>query len=266
VLIARTKVYLALEYANGGDMLAYVNSRKLLSEPEAAAIFAQVIDGIKFCHGLGVCHRDLKLENLLLCDGVVKIADFGLANYSPPSMAPGESFMQTHCGSPLYAAPELLRNTAAYDAAKVDIWSLGVVLYALVCRKLPFEGDGLPAILKKIVAADYAIPSTLSLPLVDLLKKMLSVDPALRPTADEVATHEWLTSNAATATEPALERSNSMDELSDEIGALRSGSNALVVEEPKRRPTTMSAGDIKRSIAEAVSAPALDSTAALASG
>jgi serine/threonine protein kinase len=256
VVVARTKIYLAMEYGDGGDMLSYVNSRKPLSEPEAAAIFAQVIDGVGFCHRLGVCHRDLKLENLLLCNGAVKIADFGLANYAPPPTMDQAAFMETHCGSPLYAAPELLRNTAAYDATAVDVWSLGVVLFALVTKKLPFEGDGLPAILKKIVAGEYATPPHLSPQVVDLIGRMLTVDPAARASIDEIERHEWIRVHTAKAEECPIERSTSLRELTDEFRELGTGGpgsaaagEGPAAEETRRRPTTMSSADIKREIA-----------------
>ncbi|KAG8468782.1 hypothetical protein KFE25_007300 [Diacronema lutheri] len=257
VVVARTKVYLAMEYADGGDMLAFVNSRKQLTEPEAAALFGQVVAGVNFCHKLGVCHRDLKLENLLLCDGTVKIADFGLANYAPPPTIAGSSFMETHCGSPLYAAPELLRNQEAYDATKVDVWSLGVVLYALVCRKLPFEGETLPAILKKIVGGDYALPTSLSPQLTALIRAMLAVDPAVRPSADEVESHEWLRMHAPAASVEeggGIKASFTLGEMSEEISALQtSAALGATVEsaDGRRRPTTMSAADLKREVAEA---------------
>jgi serine/threonine protein kinase len=257
VVVARTKVYLAMEYADGGDMLAFVNSRKQLTEPVAAALFAQVMDGVLFCHRLGVCHRDLKLENLLLCGSVVKIADFGLANYAPPPTMAQSAFMETHCGSPLYAAPELLRNSAAYDATKVDIWSLGVVLYALACRKLPFEGDALPAILKKIVAADYVMPANLSPELTDLLRKMLTVDPAGRPTAEDVVAHPWLRDYMAAAEgelPAAIGCSITHNQLSvaEPMGSFDHDAKAgAPAADERRRPMTMSGADIRKEIAAA---------------
>ncbi|KAG8461746.1 hypothetical protein KFE25_001364 [Diacronema lutheri] len=288
VVVARTKVYLAMEHADGGDMLAFVNSRKQLTEPEAAALFGQVVAGVNFCHKLGVCHRDLKLENLLLCNGAVKIADF------------------THCGSPLYAAPELLRNQEACDATKVDVWSLGgegahgpaqrsngargaharqppcrvartrllaeprraarplplrrpppsageVQLYALVCCKLPFEGETLPV----IAADDYALPTSLSPQLTALIRAMLAVDPAVRPSADEVESHEWLRMHAPAASVEeggGIKASFTLGEMSEEISALQtSAALGATVEsaDGRRRPTTMSAADPKREVAEA---------------
>mmetsp|Transcript_43116 Transcript_43116/g.106452 ORF Transcript_43116/g.106452 Transcript_43116/m.106452 type:complete len:441 (-) Transcript_43116:448-1770(-) len=264
VVVARTKIYLAMEYADGGDMLAHVNSRKPLTEEEAATIFVQVIDGVGFCHKLGVCHRDLKLENLLICGDKVKIADFGLANYAPPPTTNAGSFMETHCGSPLYAAPELLRNTAAYDATKVDVWSLGVVLYALVTKKLPFEGDGLPAILKKIVTGEFNVPPHLSPPVVDLICKMLCVDPVVRVSVEEIEKHEWVRLHTEKKTDQ-VERTISVGNLAAEMAALQAATREASIEAgatlppappvvdkgEKRRPTTMTTADFKREIAEA---------------
>ena len=165
--------------------------------------------------------------------------------------------METHCGSPLYAAPELLRNTAAYDATKVDVWSLGVVLYALVTKKLPFEGDGLPTILKKIVAGEFTVPPHLSAQVVDLLRKMLNVDPVVRLSVEEIEAHEWVRMHAAPKrADDAIERTLSMEQLENEMGVLQAASGAgrgNPAAEPaeRKRPTTMTAADIQKEIATA---------------
>ena len=133
VINTPAKIFLVMEYADSGDMLAYINSCHRLSEPTAYHLFRGVIDGLHFCHTLGVCHRDLKLENLLLHAGEVKIADFGMASIIKPG-----NQCHTLCGSLDYAAPELLlEHASAYDGVAADVWSAGVVLYAFLCRQLP---------------------------------------------------------------------------------------------------------------------------------
>lgn len=273
VVVSPTKIYLAMEYAPDGDLLAFINSRARLGEDKAGSLFVQVVDGVAFCHKLGVCHRDLKLENLLLNKGVVKIADFGLANYAPPpTMDDDSAFMNTHCGSPLYAAPELLRNRDAYDATKVDIWSLGVVLYALVNKALPFEGAGLPEIMRKIVTVDYKIPEGLSPELADLISSMLSLDPASRPSIDGVQAHPWCQRYLQREDgDAAVERTTSFetvptglpswatgalkaDETASSTGAVATGGGE------RKRPATLNAADLAAELSSLTKKPLATTT------
>ena len=131
-------VYVVMEYADGGSLLDYVRRRKKLAEPEAARFFHQMCRGLDYCHGNGVVHRDVKLENVLLDAGEnVKLIDFGLSAV----LAGDGKKLKVHCGSPSYAAPEIVARRA-YDGPPVDVWSSGVVLFAMVAGYLPFHAHG----------------------------------------------------------------------------------------------------------------------------
>jgi len=159
-----TKYYLVMEYCSGGDLLQFVNRQAALPDDLARRLFLDLMSGIAFCHALGVYHRDLKLENLMLsCAELdkmkVKIADFGLSDLKDPYTP-----SLTLCGSPLYAAPELMTEGAAvegYKAEKSDIWSCGVILYALLASALPFDADDINALVRLIQARATAFPQDL---------------------------------------------------------------------------------------------------------
>ena len=136
VLDTPTAIYLIMENADAGEMFNYIVQKKRVDELQACHFFHQIIDGAEYLHNMEVTHRDLKPENLLLqhsADGLfVKIVDFGLSNTHD-----GGALLQTACGSPCYAAPEMIAGLK-YWGPKADIWSMGVILYALVCGYLPF--------------------------------------------------------------------------------------------------------------------------------
>ena len=116
-----------------------------LPENEARRFFQQIISGLEYCHKHNVVHRDLKPENLLLDENNnIKIADFGLANFLNDGC-----FLDTSCGSPNYAAPEVISGRM-YAGPEVDIWSSGVILYALLCGRLPFDDENIPSLFRKI--------------------------------------------------------------------------------------------------------------------
>ncbi|KAL0691665.1 hypothetical protein Bca4012_091344 [Brassica carinata] len=157
-----------------------------LQEDEARNFFQQIISGVEYCHRNMVVHRDLKPENLLLdskCN--VKIADFGLSNI----MRDGH-FLKTSCGSPNYAAPEVISGKL-YAGPEVDVWSCGVILYALLCGTLPFDDENIPNLFKKIKGGIYTLPSHLSGGARDLIPRMLVVDPMKRVTIPEIRQHNW---------------------------------------------------------------------------
>jgi len=163
--------YLVLELAGGGELFDYIVARGRLREKEARKFFRQIISGVEYCHSSLVIHRDLKPENLLLdVDGNIKINDFGFSNI----MVPGERF-STFCGSVSYVAPEIIKNIK-YVGPEIDIWSMGVILYTLVCGRLPWPEttDGSPAI-TNIIDGDYdVVPLTgLSEACRDLIKIIL---------------------------------------------------------------------------------------------
>ena len=175
-----------MEYVSGGDLYNLIEQRGRITEPEARIIFQQIISAVEYCHNNQVTHRDLKPENILLDEqNRVKVGDFGLANL----MRDGE-FFKTSCGSPNYAAPEVLSGTM-YCGSEVDIWSCGVVLYALLAGTLPFDETRLSALYEKIKTGEYHMPYHFSEPVRDLVARMLTVDPIARITTFEIKHHSW---------------------------------------------------------------------------
>jgi 5'-AMP-activated protein kinase catalytic alpha subunit len=175
-----------MEYVKSGAVFDYIVEKGRLQEDEARNFFQQIISGVEYCHRNMVVHRDLKPENLLLdskCN--VKIADFGLSNI----MRDGH-FLKTSCGSPNYAAPEVISGKL-YAGPEVDVWSCGVILYALLCGTLPFDDENIPNLFKKIKGGIYTLPSHLSPGARDLIPRMLVVDPMKRMTIPEIRQHAW---------------------------------------------------------------------------
>jgi serine/threonine protein kinase len=138
-------------------------------------------------HKEGIAHRDLKPENILLVnDGEdLKVADFGLSN----KLTDGASLL-TSCGSPNYASPEVIEGLP-YDGPGADVWSCGVILFALLTRNLPFESDSLPVLFESIRTARFTLPDYLSSSTKDLIKRMLQVDPEKRIKTHELLSHPW---------------------------------------------------------------------------
>ena len=144
---------LVMEYAAGGELYDYLSERKVLTEHEARRIFRQIATAVFYCHKHKICHRDLKLENILLDQvGNAKIADFGLSNVFDE-----QRLLNTFCGSPLYASPEIVKGTP-YHGPEVDCWSLGVLLYTLVYGAMPFDGSNFKRLVKQISQSDYFEP------------------------------------------------------------------------------------------------------------
>jgi len=148
-----------MEHANAGELFDYIVRNDRVDDINAAKFFHQILEGVQHLHELGVCHRDLKPENLLLEKGKhnIKIIDFGLSNmYLTPT-----DTLKTACGSPCYAAPEMIAGKD-YKGLQVDIWSCGVILYAMLCGYLPFEDPNTDKLYKKILDCDYSIPNYVS--------------------------------------------------------------------------------------------------------
>lgn len=186
VIETQTDIYVVMEYVKSGELFDYIVEKGRLQEDEARRFFQQIISGVEYCHRNMVVHRDLKPENLLLdskCN--VKIADFGLSNV----MRDGH-FLKTSCGSPNYAAPEVISGKL-YAGPEVDVWSCGVILYALLCGTLPFDDENIPNLFKKIKGGIYTLPSHLSALARDLIPRMLVVDPMKRMTIREIREHPW---------------------------------------------------------------------------
>ena len=181
-------IYVVMEYVRAGELFDYIVEKGRLPESEARHFFQQIVSGVEYCHRHMVVHRDLKPENLLLdASMAVKIADFGLSNV----MRDGH-FLKTSCGSPNYAAPEVISGRL-YAGPEVDVWSCGVILYALLCGSLPFDDENIPNLFKKIKAGAYSLPSHLSPGVRDLIPRMLLVDPLKRITVPEIRQHPWFT-------------------------------------------------------------------------
>ncbi|XP_024367035.1 SNF1-related protein kinase catalytic subunit alpha KIN10 isoform X2 [Physcomitrium patens] len=186
VIETPTDIFVVMEYVKSGELFDYIVEKQRLGEDEARRFFQQIVSGVEYCHRNMVVHRDLKPENLLLdSKWNVKIADFGLSNI----MRDGH-FLKTSCGSPNYAAPEVISGKL-YAGPEVDVWSCGVILYALLCGSLPFDDENIPNLFRKIKGGIYTLPSHLSPGARDLIPRMLLVDPMKRVTIPEIRQHPW---------------------------------------------------------------------------
>ncbi|XP_037713547.1 mucin-5AC isoform X4 [Drosophila subpulchrella] len=185
----REKMVLVMEFAAGGELYDYLSERKVLTEEEARRIFRQVATAVYYCHKHKICHRDLKLENILLDEkGNAKIADFGLSN-----VFDDQRLLGTFCGSPLYASPEIVEGTP-YQGPEVDCWSLGVLLYTLVYGSMPFDGSNFKRLVKQISQGDYYEPKKPSRAST-LIRDMLTVCPRKRASIEQICSHWWVNEN-----------------------------------------------------------------------
>ncbi|KAJ3321715.1 MAP microtubule affinity-regulating kinase 1 [Blyttiomyces sp. JEL0837] len=181
--------YVVMEFASGGELIEYIAARNYLTEKEARRFFRQIISAMDHCHLANVVHRDLKLENLLLTgDRNILISDFGLGRTFNPD---AEEYMKTFCGTPNYAAVELISGIP-YHGVKSDIWAMGVVLYVMMTGKPPFTGENISALYSKIKAVDYKCPDYFSKELKTLLSKMLKKDPKQRVDMDGLRADPWV--------------------------------------------------------------------------
>nr|XP_020653585.1 SNF-related serine/threonine-protein kinase-like [Pogona vitticeps]XP_020653586.1 SNF-related serine/threonine-protein kinase-like [Pogona vitticeps] len=189
VIDTQAKLYLILELGDGGDMFDHIMRHEGgLAEGQAKHYFAQVVHAISYCHRLHVVHRDLKPENVVFFQeqGVVKLTDFGFSNYFQPG-----TLLTTSCGSLAYSAPEILLGDQ-YDAPAVDVWSLGVILYMLVCGQPPFQEANDSETLTMILDCRYVVPPHVSSPCADLISRMLQRNPQCRASLEEIESHPWL--------------------------------------------------------------------------
>ena len=184
-------IFLINEFCSGGDILQNIIEKGAFDEEKSCKIFQQIICGLEYLHKNFICHRDIKSENILLTNIdkkniKVKISDFGFSK----SFA-GDKLLKTPCGSPAYAAPEMLRGKE-YKGNKIDIWSSGVVLYTMVYGVLPFDQDNIKDLVYNITEGKYSLPNTISENCQDLIKKILEIDPNKRINIHDIKNHPWM--------------------------------------------------------------------------
>ncbi|KAJ1550577.1 hypothetical protein HK096_006161, partial [Nowakowskiella sp. JEL0078] len=190
------RIYIVMEYVSGGELFDYIVARGCLKEKEARRIFRMILSAIAYCHKNSIIHRDLKPENLLLnSKKEIKIIDFGFGNTFYRDRT-----LDTFCGSPFYAAPEMIKGIP-YIGPEVDVWSLGVILYALLAGRLPFDTNSIPELYALISSGYYAVPATFSPEATNIISRMLTVDPLSRATLDEVISHPFTNYNHPTQIE-----------------------------------------------------------------
>ncbi|XP_055477728.1 serine/threonine-protein kinase SIK2 isoform X4 [Psammomys obesus] len=187
VMETKSMLYLVTEYAKNGEIFDYLANHGRLNESEARRKFWQILSAVDYCHGRKIVHRDLKAENLLLDNNMnIKIADFGFGNF----FKTGE-LLATWCGSPPYAAPEVFEGQQ-YEGPQLDIWSMGVVLYVLVCGALPFDGPTLPILRQRVLEGRFRIPYFMSEDCEHLIRRMLVLDPSKRLSIAQIKEHKWM--------------------------------------------------------------------------
>ena len=199
VITTPGEIIMVLEYA-GGELFDYIVKHGRMSEDKARRFFQQIVCSVEYCHRHKIVHRDLKPENLLLdSDLNVKIADFGLSNI----MTDG-NFLKTSCGSPNYAAPEVISGKL-YAGPEVDVWSCGIILYVLLVGRLPFDDEFIPALFRKINSGTYHTPSYLSAGARHIIHRMLKVNPVQRITIQEIRQDPWFNENLEDYLKPSVD-------------------------------------------------------------
>lgn len=187
VFESNKNVMIVLEYAGGGDLLQIIKARGRLTEDECRGIFYQVIEAVKACHSMGIIHRDIKLDNILLTYDYtdIKLCDFGVSRFAKA----GEK-VNEQCGTPAYLAPEIIADLG-YEPFYVDIWSMGVLLYAMLSASVPFKAKNLPDLHKLVLRGKYDVPEYFSPEVIDLLSKMLCPVPQMRISLEDMKMHAW---------------------------------------------------------------------------
>jgi len=189
VMATKSKIYIVMEYVEGGDLFDRVVEKGRLKEEEARRYFQQLIRAVDFCHSRSVYHRDLKPENVLLDgNGDVKVSDFGLS--ALPQQFGQDGLLHTACGTPAYVAPEVITKKG-YDGAKADIWSCGVILFVLMAGYLPFQEANLMAMYKKIYKGDFKCPPWFSSEVRTLILRLLDPKPQTRITIAQLMQVPW---------------------------------------------------------------------------
>lgn len=184
-----SKVYMVLELAGHGDMLEYIKLRRSLTEEKARAFFRQMVDGIAYLHSLNAVHRDLKCENILLdASNTIKISDFGFARYMEP-----KDLSKTYCGSAAYAAPEILKGNV-YNGKAYDVWSLGIILYIMVCGTMPFDDSNIKRMIKDQMDQRLCFTKRKELTLLfkDIVLAILQPSAERRLKVNDILNHPWM--------------------------------------------------------------------------
>ncbi|XP_063797146.1 NUAK family SNF1-like kinase 1 [Pseudophryne corroboree] len=180
------KIIIVMEYASNGELYDFINNKHQIPESEARRFFRQIVSAVHYCHKNGIVHRDIKLENILLDENLnVKLADFGLSNLYQKNQV-----LETYCGSPLYASPEIVKGLP-YNGPEVDCWALGVLLYALIHGSMPFDNSNYKTLAEQIGSGQYREPPHLS-GACGLIDWMLTVNPARRASIEDIANHWWV--------------------------------------------------------------------------
>lgn len=189
VLKGGSKLFLVCDYVSGGDLFEKIVDQTYLPEPDAKRYFKEIVSAIAHCHNAGISHRDIKPENFLMTeDDHIKVADFGLSNVRSEQM---NDIFVTVCGTPNYAAPEVL-SRVKYKGPVADIWSLGVLLYVMLLGQLPFDDKAPEKLWDKIKQAEYDIPKDVISPdAEDLIRMILVADPKGRPDVESILAHRW---------------------------------------------------------------------------
>lgn len=184
-------LFFIMEHWAKGELFDYIVEKGRLEEEEVYKFLEQILSGVEYIHKLNFVHRDLKPENLLLDQNKnIKIIDFGLSNIFFRDSMDGQEMLKTACGSPWYAAPEMVAGKK-YIPSCVDIWSCGIILYAMVCGYLPFEDPDTSKLYQKILSGEFEVPEFMSPLVEDLLHKILNTDPKKRYTIEQIREHEW---------------------------------------------------------------------------
>lgn len=237
VMASKTKIYIVIEFVDGGELFDKIAKHGRLREDEARRYFQQLINAVDYCHSRGVFHRDLKPENLLLdSHGVLKVSDFGLSALS--QQLQGDGLLHTACGTPNYVAPEVLKDKG-YDGTASDVWSCGVILYVLMAGYLPFDETSLMALYLKICSADFTFPSWFSSGAKKLIKRILDPEPLTRITVAEIIEDEWFKKGYRPPQFEQEEHANV-----DDVDAVFNDSQEHLVTEKKKKPASMNAFEL----------------------
>jgi 5'-AMP-activated protein kinase catalytic alpha subunit len=224
IIETNKQLMLVMELAEGGELFNYIVAKHRLNEHESCKYLAQILAGLEYLQKLRIVHRDLKPENLLLDHKkAIKIVDFGLSNLYQS----GET-LKTACGSPCYAAPEMIAGKR-YHGAQVDVWSCGVILFAMLCGYLPFEDSNTSNLYKKIMTGDFKVPNWVSVEASDILRKILVTDPEKRYTIEKIRNHPWFTKHFNIKDVYQQEKPEGEEEIFSKLAGL--GYNSQIVRE-----------------------------------